>query len=111
MSYGDQPSFQNISPVIIYYLKVNKKNPVKKLQISFLQHILGVNTFSNNWTFLSETYRNRIISKITSKIVKCYVENIIDLPSPILQAVLDTNKQMPKEGITSWFTTFRNIWK
>ena len=38
-----------------------QKNPVEKIQISFLKHLLGVNSRSTNWAVLSETNSKPIL--------------------------------------------------
>ena len=80
-----------------------QKNPVQKIQISFLKHLLGVNSRSTNWAVLSETNSKPILCKRILKIVR-YWERIKELRSPILKAVLITNKQLQKEGKPSWLT-------
>ena len=80
-----------------------QKNPVEKTQISFLKHLLGVSSRSTNWAVLSETNSKPILCKIILKIER-YWERIKESPSPILKAVLITNKQLQKEGKPSWLT-------
>ena len=80
-----------------------QKKPVEKIKISFLKHLLGVNSRSTNWAVLSETNSQPILCKIISKIVR-YWERIKESPSPILKAVLITNRQLQKEGKPSWLT-------
>ena len=75
-----------------------QKNPVEKIQISFLKHLLGVNSRSTNWAVLSETSSKPILlCKIILKIVRHW-ERTKETPSPILKAVSITNKQLQKEG-------------
>ena len=45
-----------------------QKNPLKKIQISFLKDLLGVHSRSTNWTVLSETNSKPILCKIILKI-------------------------------------------
>ena len=80
-----------------------QKDPVEKIQISFLKHLIGVNSRSTNWAVLSETNSKPILCKRILKIVR-YWERIKELRSPILKAVLITNKQLQKEGKPSWLT-------
>ena len=80
-----------------------QENPVEKIQISFLKHLLSVNSRSTNWAVLSETNSKPILCKIILKIER-YWERIKESPSPILKAVLITNKQLQKEGKPSWLT-------
>ena len=80
-----------------------QKKPVEKIKISFLKHLLGVNSRSTNWAVLSETNSKPILCKRILKIVR-YWERIKELRSPILKAVLITNKQLQKEGKPSWLT-------
>ena len=85
-------------------LSENKqKNPVEKIQISFLKHLLGVNSCSTIWAVLSETNSKPILCKIIFKILR-YWKRINELPIPILKSVLITNKQLQKEGKPSWLT-------
>ena len=58
---------------------------------------------STNWAVLSETNSKPILYKTILEIVR-YWERIKESPSPILKAVLDTNKQLQKEGKPSWLT-------
>ena len=68
-----------------------------------MKHLLGVNSHSTNWVVLSETNSKPILCKIILKIVKFW-EIIKEPPSPILKAVLITNKQLQKESKPSWLT-------
>ena len=45
------------------------KNPIDKLHVNFLKHILGVNQRATNWVVLSETNRNPLITKVIHKII------------------------------------------
>ena len=47
-----------------------QKNPVEKIQISFVKHLLGVNSRSTNWAVLNETNSKPILCKIILKIVR-----------------------------------------
>ena len=66
-----------------------------------MKHLLGVNSHSTNWVVLSETNSKPILCKIILKIAKFW-EIIKEPPSPILKAVLITNKQLQKESKPSW---------
>ena len=66
-----------------------------------MKHLLGVNSHSTNWAVLSKTNSKPILCKIILKIVTFW-EIIKEPPSPILKAVLITNKQLQKEGKPSW---------
>ena len=98
MRHGGLPSLQNNLLAIVFYLKIN---PVEKLQISLLKHLLGVNSYSIY--LLSETNSKPILCKIILKIVRFW-ERIKESPSPFLEAVLITNKQLQKEGKPSLVT-------
>ena len=69
-----------------------QKNPVEKIQISFLKHLLGVNSRSTNGQYLVKP-KQPILCKIILKIVR-YWGRIKESPSPILKAELITNKQL-----------------
>ena len=45
------------------------KNPIDKLQGSFLKRILGVHTRTSNWAVKSETNRNSILIKIIKRMI------------------------------------------
>ena len=51
-----------------FLLENQQKNPLKKIQISFLKDLLGVHSRSTNWTVLSETNSKPILCKIILKI-------------------------------------------
>ena len=57
------------------------KNPVDKLPLKFLKHILGVNQQATNWAVLSETNRNSLITKVIEKMIGYWI-NIKNSPSP-----------------------------
>ena len=57
------------------------KNPIDKLHLKFLKHILGVNQRATNWAVLSETNRNSLITKVIEKMIGYWI-NIKNSPSP-----------------------------
>ena len=86
------------------------KNPLDKLQCTFLKHILGVHSRVSNWAVESETNRNSIIVKIIKK-MGGFLKHTIDSESPIVQDTLELAKQLHSEGQTSWFTSIVQITK
>ena len=54
------PSLQN-NLLAIVLSENQQKNLVEKIQISFLKHLLGINSHSNNWAVLSETTSSKPI--------------------------------------------------
>ena len=67
------------------------KNPIDKPHLKFLKHILSVNQRATNWAVLSETNRNRLITKVIHKMIG-YWTHIKNFPSPIMQDVLELPK-------------------
>ena len=45
------------------------KNPIDKLQRSFLKHILGVHSGASNWAVESKTNRNSVIPHIVRRMI------------------------------------------
>ena len=84
------------------------KNPIDRLYLKFLKHILAVNQQATNWAVLSETSRNSLITKVTDK-MRGYWIHIKNSPSPIIQGVLELSKQLHREGKTLWFTSITKI--
>ena len=58
------------------------KNPIDKLQGSFLKHILGVHSRASNWAVESETNRNSVIPHIVRRMIGFY-NHLRNLESPI----------------------------
>ena len=84
------------------------KNPIDKLHLKFLKHILGVNQRATNWAVLSETNRNSLITKVIDKMIGYWIR-IKNSPSSIVQDVLELSKQLHRKGKTSWFTSITKI--
>ena len=101
-----------------------QKDPVEKIQISFLKHLIGVNSRSTNWAVLSETNSKPIPCKIIFKTVR-YWERIKESISPILKTVLITNKNWKRRQTFmahrnwhnarniqgQWYEFYRKPWK
>ena len=84
------------------------RNPIDKLQCSFLKHILGVHSRVSNWAVKSETNRKSIITKVIKK-MGGFLNHIRESESPIVQDTLDLAKNLHTEGKTSWFTSIVKI--
>ena len=65
-----------------------QKNPVEKIQISFLKHLLGVNLRSTNWVVLSETNTKPIFCKNILEIYKMLGKNQ-RVTKPCLKSCVD----------------------
>ena len=59
------------------------KNPIDKLQGSFLRHILGVHSRASNWPVESETNRNSVIPHIVRRMIGFY-NHLRNSESPII---------------------------
>ena len=84
------------------------KNPIDKLQGSFLKPILGVHTRTSNWAVKSETNRNSILIKIIKRMIGFW-SHIKESESPITQDILKLANKIHNEGNTSWFTSIVKI--
>ena len=81
------------------------KNPIDKLQGSFLKHILGVHSRASNWAVESETNRNSVIPHIVRRMIGFY-NHLRNSESPIIINIL---MELYEEGKTSWFTSVKKI--
>ena len=81
------------------------KNPIDKLQGSFLKHILGVHSRASNWAVESETNRNSVIPHIVRRMIGFY-NHLRNSESPIIIINnLKLSVELNMEGKTSWFTS------
>ena len=84
------------------------KNPIDKLQGSFLKRTLGVNTCTSNWAVKSETNRNSILIKIIKRMIEFW-SHIKETESEITQDTLKLANKIHNEGNTSWLTSIVKI--
>ena len=84
------------------------KNPIDKLQGSYLKHILGVHARSSNWAVKSETNRNSVLIKIIKRMIGFW-SHIKEFESPITRDTLKLANKIHNEGNTSWFTSIVKI--
>ena len=84
------------------------KNPIDKLQGSFLKHILGVHSRASNWAVESETNRNSVIPHIVRRMIGFY-NHLRNSESPIIIDSLKLSVELNEEGKTSWFTSVKKI--
>ena len=84
------------------------KNPIDKLHLKFLKHILGVNQRATNGAVLSKTNRNSLITKVIDKMTGYWI-HIKNSSSPIIQDVLELSNQLHREGKASWFKSITKI--
>ena len=84
------------------------KNPIDKLQGSFLKRILGVHVRTCNWAVKSETNRNSILIKIIKRMIGFW-SHIKESESPITQDTLKLANKIHNKGNTSWFTSIVKI--
>ena len=84
------------------------KNPIDKLQGSFLKHILGVHSRASNWAVESETNRNSVIPHIVRRMIGFY-NHLRNLESPIIIDSLKLYVKLNEEGKPSWVTSFKKI--
>ena len=83
------------------------KNPIDKLQGSFLKHILGVHSRASNWAVESKTNRNFVIFHIKRMIG--FYNHLRNSESPIIIDSLKLSMELNEEGETSWFTSLKKI--
>ena len=76
------------------------KNPIDKLQGSFLKGILGVHAHTLNWAVKSETNRNSILIKIMRRMIGFW-SHIKESQSPITQDILKPVKKIYNKSNTS----------
>ena len=85
------------------------KNPIDKLQGSFLKHILGVHSWwASNWAVESETIRNSVILHIVKGMIGFY-NHLRNSESPVIIDSLKLSVELKEEGETSWFTSVKKI--
>ena len=84
------------------------KNPIDKLQGSFLNHILGVHSRASNWAVESETNRNSVIPHIVRRMIGFY-NHLRNSESPIIIDSLKLSVELNERGKTSWFTSVKKI--
>ena len=81
------------------------KNPIDKLQGSFLKHILGVHSRASNWAVESKANRNSVIPHIVRRMIGFY-NHLRNSESPIIIINnLKLSVELNEEGKTSWFTS------
>ena len=73
------------------------KNPIDKLQGSFLKHILGVHSRASNWAVESETNRNSVIPHIVRRMIGFY-NHLRNSESPIIIDSLKLYVELNEEG-------------
>ena len=73
------------------------KNPIDKLQGSFLKHILGVHSRASNWAVESETNRNSVIPHIVRRMIGFY-NHLRNSESPIIIDSLKLYVGLNEEG-------------
>ena len=84
------------------------KNPIDKLQGSFLKHNLGVHSRASNWAVESETNRNSVIPHIIRRMIGLY-NHLRNSESPIIIDSIMLSVELNEEGKTSWFTSVKKI--
>ena len=84
------------------------KNPIDKLQGSFVKCILAVHTRTSNWAVKSETNRNSILIKIIKRMIGFW-SHIKESESLITQDTLKLANKIHNVGHTSWFTSIVKI--
>ena len=84
------------------------KNPIDKLQGSFLKHILGVHSRASNWAVESETNRNSVIPHIVRRMIGFY-NHLRNSESPIIIDNLKLPIELKEGGKTLWFTSIKKI--
>ena len=82
------------------------KNPIDKLQGSFLKHIFGVHSRASNWAVESETNRNSVIPHIVRRMIGFY-NHLRNSESPIIIDSLKLSVELNEEGKTSCFTSVK----
>ena len=83
------------------------KNPIDKLQASFLKHIIGVHFQASNWAVESKTSRNPDIPHIVRRMIGFY-NHLRNSESPIINS-LKLPVELNQKGKTSWFTNVKKI--
>ena len=84
------------------------KNPIYKLQGSYLKDILGVHARTSNWAVKSEANRNSVLIKIIKRMIKFW-SHIKESESPVTQDTLKLTNKIHNEGNASWFTSIVKI--
>ena len=84
------------------------KNPIDKLQGSFLKRILGVHAHTSNWAVKSKTNRNSILIKIIKRMIGFW-SHIKESENPITQDTLKLTDRIYNESNTLWFTSIVKI--
>ena len=90
-------------PVRDFLAEKQLKNPIYKLQGSFLKRILGVHSHTSNWGVKSETNRSSILIKIMKRMIEFW-SHVKEPGSPITQDTLKLVNKTHNEGNTSLFT-------
>ena len=84
------------------------KNPIDKLQGSYLKHNLGIHASFSNWAVKSEINRNSVLIKIIKRMVGFW-SHIKESESPITQDTLKLANKIHNKDNTSWFTSIVKI--
>ena len=84
------------------------KNPIDKLQDSYLKHVLGVHARTSNWAVKSDTNRTSLLIKIIKKLTGFW-SHIKESESPITQDTLKLASKIHNEGNASRFTNIVKI--
>jgi hypothetical protein len=83
---------------------------MEKLQFKFLKMTLGVGQQTSNWATLTETGRFPLIVRLFGFMIK-YLFHLMDSPSNIVKAALNTNIWLANKGINTWFKSILRILK
>ena len=100
--------FSSKSSSINFLSEKQCKNPIDKLQGSFLKLIFGVHSRASNWAVESETNRNSVIPHIVRRMIGFY-NHLRNSESPIIIDSLKLSVELNEEGKTSWFTSVKKI--
>ena len=84
------------------------KNPIDKLQGSFLKHILGVHSRRSTWAVESKTNRNYVIPYVVRRMIGFY-NHLRKSESPIIIDSLKLSMELNEEGKTWWFISVKKI--
>ena len=86
------------------------KHFMEKLQLKFLKMTLGVGQQTSNWATITETGRFPLIVRVFGFMIK-YLFHLMDSPSNIVKAALDTNIWLANKGINTWYKSILRILK